>query len=217
MNSHTEHWQKWIPIFERECAVEIERAPQPCSEHANDHILRVLRRCIIIGKKLNADLEILVAAVYLHDLGMHYAPGRVHGRLSAEKAEPVLERICFPREKRDAVLLAIRTHDISASLEDRKTLESKILFDADKVDAFGVIGILRYIRVVYGKLPVDFIIEDIEMRWEGLSFPETREAVIEEYKYVKDYFIQLKKELEVGTYDGELDSVLTTNHDNLSQ
>jgi hypothetical protein len=112
---------------------------------------------------------------------------------------------------------AIRTHDISASLEDRKTLESKILFDADKVDAFGVIGILRYIRVVYGKLPVDFIIEDIEMRWEGLSFPETREAVIEEYKYVKDYFIQLKNELEVGTYDGELDSVLTSNHDNLPQ
>ena len=213
MSNPIEHWRKWIPILEKEYAVEIERAPQPCSEHANDHILRVLRRCIIIGKKLNADLEILVAAAYLHDLGMHYAPARVHGRLSAEKADPVLERIGFPGEKRDATLLAIRTHDVSASSEDRKTIEAKILFDADKVDAFGVIGILRYTRVVYGKFPIDFIIEDIESRWEGLSFPETREASLEDYQYSKDYFVQLKKELDVGTYGQELVSVRTTNHE----
>ena len=211
MSNPIEHWRKWIPILEKEYAVEIERAPQPCSEHANDHILRVLRRCIIIGKKLNADLEILVAAAYLHDLGMHYAPARVHGRLSAEKADPVLERIGFPGEKRDATLLAIRTHDVSASSEDRKTIEAKILFDADKVDAFGVIGVLRYTRVVYGKLPIDFIIEDIEMRWEGLSFSETREAARDDYQYSKDYFVQLKKELGVGTHGLELDYVSTLN------
>ena len=205
MNNPIEHWQNWIPILEREYALEIERAPQPCSEHANDHILRVLRRCITIGKKLNADLEILAAAAYLHDLGMHYAPARVHGLLSAEKAEPVLKRINFPEKKRDAVLLAIRTHDVSASSEDRETIEAKILFDADKVDAFGVIGVLRYTRVVYGKLPIDFIIEDIEMRWEGLSFSETREAARDDYQYSKDYFVQLKKELGVGTHGLELD------------
>ena len=204
MSNQTDHWQKWIPILEKEYAMEMEKAPRPCSEHGSDHVFRVLRRCVTLGEKLSADLEILVAAAYLHDLGMHYATARVHGSLSAEKAQPVLERIGFPGEKRDPVLLAIRTHDISASSEDRKTLEAKILFDADKVDAFGVIGILRYIRVVYGKLPIDFIIEDIESRWEGLSFSETRETALEEYQYSKNYFVQLKKELEMDTYGLEL-------------
>lgn len=213
MGNQTDRWKQWIPILEKEYASEMEKAPQPCSEHADDHIRRVLRRCITLGKKLNADLEILAAAAYLHDLGMHYAPARIHGDLSAEKAKPVLERIGFPAEKRGAVLLAIRTHDVSASPEDRKTLEAKILFDADKVDAFGVIGILRYLRVVYGKLSIDFIIEDIEDRWRGLSFSETREAALEDYQYCKDYFVQLKKEQGSGTHDFELSSVSPVDHE----
>jgi uncharacterized protein len=200
MGNQKNYWEQWISILEREYDIELGRAPKPCSEHGRDHIYRVLRRCISIGKKLDADLEILVAATYFHDLGMHYEPTRMHGRLSAEIAKPVLERIGFPAEKRDAVLLAIMAHDVGVSSGDRATLEAKILFDADKVDAFGAIGILRYIRVVYGKLPIDFIIEDIENRWQGLSFSETREVALEQYQYSKDYFVQLQKELESVTY-----------------
>jgi uncharacterized protein len=109
----------------------------------------VLRRCIRLGEKLDADLEILVAAVYLHDLGRHYIDDKAHGALSALKAEPVLERINFPQGKRAAVLHAIRVHDVVATPEGRTTLESKILYDADKIDTLGVVGVLRYIRHFY--------------------------------------------------------------------
>jgi len=195
MDNQTSQWQHWIPVLENELAVETQKAPSPSEVHARDHVLRVLRRCIRLGEELRADMEVLVAAVYLHDLGRHYVADKVHGALSAEKAEPVLDRIHFPQEKRDAVLHAIRVHDVSASPEDRTTLESKILYDADKIDTLGVVGVLRYIRHFYGKKPIDYMLDDIDARWEGLTLPETRTLALPDYKYIKDYFAQLKEEL----------------------
>jgi HD superfamily phosphodiesterase len=182
-------------VLENELALEMQKAPSPSEVHARDHILRVLRRCIRLGEKLNADLEVLVTAVYLHDLGRHYIPDKVHGALSAQKAQPVLERINFPQEKRDAVLLAIRVHDVAASPEDRTSLESKILYDADKIDTLGVVGVLRYIRHYYGKKPIDYMLDDIDARWAGLTLPETRNLALRDYEYIKNYFSQLKEAL----------------------
>ena len=195
MDNQTNHWKHWIPVLEHELAVEMEKAPSPSEVHAKDHILRVLKRCIRLGEKLDADLEILVAAVYLHDLGRHYIDDKAHGALSALKAEPVLERINFPQEKRATVLHAISVHDVGATPEDRVTLESKILYDADKIDTLGVVGILRYIRHFYGKKPIDYMLDDIDARWEGLALPETRDLALQDYRYIKDYFAQLKEEL----------------------
>jgi HD superfamily phosphohydrolase YqeK len=195
VDNQTSQWQRWIPVLENELAVEMQKAPSPSEVHARDHILRVLRRCIRLGEKLEADMEVLVAAVYLHDLGRHYIADKAHGALSAQKAEPVLERIHFPQEKRDTVLHAIRVHDVAASPEDRTTLESKILYDADKIDTLGVVGVLRYIRHFYGKKPIDFMLDDIDARWEGLSLSETRTLALQDYRYIKDYFTQLKEEL----------------------
>jgi HD superfamily phosphodiesterase len=108
MDNQANSWQRWIPKLERELAIEMQKAPAPSEVHAEDHVLRVLKRCIRLGEKLGADLEVLVAAVYLHDLGRHYVDDKAHGALSAVKAEPVLERIHFPKEKRATVLHAIR-------------------------------------------------------------------------------------------------------------
>ncbi|MBN2125980.1 MAG: HD domain-containing protein [Deltaproteobacteria bacterium] len=173
----------------------MKKAPSPSEVHGKDHILRVLRRCILLGEKLNADLEVLVTAVYLHDIGRHYIAEKAHGALSAVKAEPVLQRIDFPQGKREAVLHAIRVHDVCAGPEDRTTLESKILYDADKIDTLGVVGILRYLRHLYGKKPIDYMIEDIDARWEGFALQETRDMALQDYNYIKDYFAKLKEEL----------------------
>ena len=195
MENRASSWQYWVPVLERELAVEMQKAPAPSEVHAEDHVLRVLKRCIRLGEELNADLVVLVAAVYLHDLGRHYVGDKVHGALSALKAEPVLERINFPEDKRDTVLHAIHVHDVSATPEDRTTLESKILYDADKIDTLGVVGILRYIRHFYGKKPIDYVLEDIDARWEGLALQESRDLALQDYRFVKEYFTQLKGQL----------------------
>lgn len=198
MDTQTIHWQHWVPVLEEELDVEMLKAPSRSVVHAKDHILRVLRRCIRLGEKLDADLEILVAAAYLHDLGRHYIEDKAHGALSAQKSEPVLERINFPQEKREAVLHAIRVHDVTAAPKDRTTLESKILYDADKLDTLGVVGVLRYIRQLFGKKSIDYMLDDIEARWEGLALPETRNMALQDYTYIKDYFVRLKEELGTG-------------------
>ena len=196
MDNHANTWQHWVPVLERELAIEMQKAPAPSEVHAEDHVLRVLKRCIRLGEKLNADLEALVAAVYLHDLGRHYIDDKAHGALSALKAGPVLERINFPEEKRETVLHAIQVHDVSANPENRTTLESKILYDADKIDTLGVVGVLRYIRHFYGKKPIDYVLDDIDARWEGLALQETRTLALQDYRYIKDYFTKLKEELD---------------------
>jgi HD superfamily phosphodiesterase len=195
MDNQADSWQHWIAVLERELAIEMQKAPAPSEVHAEDHVLRVLKRCIGLGEKLNADLEVLVAAVYLHDLGRHYVDDKAYGALSAVKAEPVLERIGFPEGKREMVLHAIRVHDVGASPKERTTLESKILYDADKIDTLGVVGILRYIRHFYGRKPIDYVLEDIDARWEGLVLQETRTLALQDYRYIRDYFAQLKEEL----------------------
>jgi HD superfamily phosphohydrolase YqeK len=198
VDNQKSQWERWIPVLEKELAIEMQKAPSLSEVHARDHVLRVLKRCIRLGEKLHADMEVLVTAVYLHDLGRHYIADKIHGALSAQKAEPVLERIRFPKEKRDAVLHAIRVHDVSASPEDRTSLESKILYDADKIDTLGVVGVLRYIRHYYGKKPIDYMLDDIDARWEGLTLPETRTLALPDYKYIKEFFAQLKEELGEG-------------------
>jgi hypothetical protein len=110
----------------------------------------------------------------------------------------VLRRINFPQEKRGSVLHAIGVHDVGAAPEDRTTLESKILYDADKIDTLGVVGVLRYILHYYGKKPIDYILDDIDARWEGLALPETRSIALQDYTYIKDYFTRLREELGAG-------------------
>jgi hypothetical protein len=60
------------------------------------------------------------------------------------------------------------------------------------------VGVLRYIRHFYGRKPIDFMLEYIDVRWEGLTLQETRELALPDYRYSKDYFTQLKEELGYG-------------------
>ena len=196
MTAEKASWKEWIPVLEDELEIETQKAPDISQVHATDHIHRVWHRCLEIGSDLGADLIVLAAAAYLHDLGRHYIPDKVHGALSARLAEPVLEKIGFPPHKREAVLHAIKVHDVSADPRDRNTLEARILYDCDKLETLGVIGVLRYIVRFYGKASIDFMLEDIDARWNGLCLPETRKHAAEDYEYITNYFKRLKQALE---------------------
>jgi len=114
--------------------------------HDWDHTERVRRLCLRIGKKEKADLGVLELAALLHDIGRgaeDASNGRVcHGRAGAALAAQVLERHGLdPRLVRE-VLHCIRTHRFRKRAVP-KTLEARVLFDADKLDSIGAVGIGR--------------------------------------------------------------------------
>lgn len=114
------------------------------SVHDFDHILRVLRLVERIGKSESAELAILRPAALLHDWGRVEAESASldHATEAAARARDLLETRGEPVVRIDAVAHAIAAHRFRSDPEPQ-TLEARVLFDADKLDAIGAIGIAR--------------------------------------------------------------------------
>ncbi len=114
--------------------------------HDWDHTERVLRLCLRIGKKEKADLDVLRLAALLHDIGRgeeDRTGGKVcHGRAGAVLAGKLLRGRGLDPGLVQAVVHCIRTHRFRKRAVP-KSLEAKVLFDADKLDSIGAVGIGR--------------------------------------------------------------------------
>lgn len=124
--------------------------PQNDPVHSFDHVLRVYYMAEKLAFAENADLEIVRAAALLHDAHGSETEGGNQGRVdhhhdSAKFARKVLQVEGWSEEPIAAVLHCIRAHRFRDNSEQPQTLEAKILFDADKLDAMGAIGITRTI------------------------------------------------------------------------
>lgn len=116
-------------------------------EHKMDHVMRVYNMCLLLAKNEDVDLDILKAAALLHDIARSKEDedetGKVdHALLGAEMAESILKNLDFPKEKIQSVKDCIASHRYRNDHEP-KTIEAKILFDADKLDTIGAIGVAR--------------------------------------------------------------------------
>jgi uncharacterized protein len=110
--------------------------------HDLAHILRVFKNAMRIQASEGGNGRILAAAVLLHDCVAveKSSPLRAQASaLAAEKASSVLAGLGWSTEDIAAVAHAILTHSFSANIES-KTLEAKILQDADRLDAIGMVG-----------------------------------------------------------------------------
>jgi uncharacterized protein len=129
-----------IKAFAKECLSNAR------GSHGWEHTERVHRLCAHIGQVEKADLEVLAVAAYLHDVARFYQDdtkgGVCHGEKGAEMAAHVLEPYNLPPEKKANILHCIRSHRFRGDHKPQ-TLEAKILFDADKLDAIGAIGVAR--------------------------------------------------------------------------
>jgi uncharacterized protein len=113
--------------------------------HDLAHIHRVFKNALKIQAGEGGDPQILTAAVLLHDCVAveKSSPLRSQAsRLAAEKASGILEGLGWPEETIAAVAHAILTHSFSANIPP-ETLEAKMLQDADRLDAIGMVGVAR--------------------------------------------------------------------------
>lgn len=119
-----------------------------CSAHDIDHVLRVYNLALTIAEnETDVDLEVLQAAVLLHDIGgakeANDPTGNTdHAIVSMEMAKPILEKLGFLPEKISHIQDCILSHRYRTDNKP-KTIEAKILFDADKLDGAGAVGLAR--------------------------------------------------------------------------
>lgn len=114
--------------------------------HDREHVYRVLYNALeIAGEESNVNYDILIAACLLHDIGRKEQfenPALCHAIVGSEKAYEFLLAHGFEMSCAEQIKQCIRTHRYRKS-DLPQSLEAKILFDADKLDVAGAIGIAR--------------------------------------------------------------------------
>lgn len=114
--------------------------------HDWDHTLRVVRLCRHIGPLESADMTVLLSAAYLHDIGRTHqdeARGALcHAEKGGELAAPFVKGLPFSEARRTNILHCISAHRFRGK-NVPETLEARVLFDADKLDAIGAVGVAR--------------------------------------------------------------------------
>jgi len=192
----------WERIFAGHLVREIELSPQRSAAHLPDHSKRVWARAKALCEEVGAGPQTMVAACYLHDLGRHHGLA-VHGLKSAELAAPILEAEGFPKDKAEEALDAIAKHDYQTPAADRESPAAKLLFDCDKMDAFGAIGVKRYVLYFWcanNPLPPirDVIDDNLMLKWKSLHYKRSREMAKDDFDYIVGFFERLGRELDGG-------------------
>jgi uncharacterized protein len=155
--------------------------------HGWDHTLRVHNLCLHIGKKEKADLEILEIAAFLHDIGRpceDEQKGEVcHAQKGAEMAGDLLAKLNFEKEKIDKVIHCIEAHRFRGT-KIPQSLEAKILFDSDKLDSIGAVGIGRAFLFA-GEVGARLHNKDVDIE-------KTKPYTVEDTAY-REYMVKLRK------------------------
>ncbi len=138
--------------------------------HDASHLIRVWKNAARIHGEEGGDKRVLAAAVLLHDCVSveKNSPHRTQAsRLAAEKATDILRNLDWKAEDIASVAHAILTHSFSANIAP-ETIEARILQDADRLDAIGMVGAARCFYIA-GRMgsglydPLDPLAEDREL------------------------------------------------------
>ena len=134
-----------------------------CSESIHDmlHVYRVLSFVLDIAQneKEIVDMDILITATLCH------------AKRGAELSEKILSEFSYTSVQISHVQECIRTHRFRG-MERPESIEAKILFDADKLDATGCIGIARTLmyKGIIGEPLYSFDMDSLAIDYDSPSF-----------------------------------------------
>ena len=155
------------------------------SAHDRYHIDRVLHFALdIAGTEKGVDMDVLLAACLLHDIGREKQaenPALCHAQIGGEMAYQYLTQTGWSMGKAGHVKSCIASHRYRGD-NAQESLEAKILFDADKLDVTGAIGVAR--TLIYGGQigePLYLLDQDGEIVVEGTDAEKS--SFCQEYHY----------------------------------
>lgn len=113
--------------------------------HGWEHVKRVYKLALHIAEREGADRFIVGMAALMHDLGRLEQSHETqhHVDVSIALATEILNAYQLAPEIKQAILHAIEAHSFSKGIQPQ-TPEAQVLRDADRLDALGAIGILRW-------------------------------------------------------------------------
>ncbi|MFH7118774.1 HD domain-containing protein, partial [Klebsiella pneumoniae] len=119
--------------------------------HDRSHFRRVGGNASQLAAGEEVDRLVLLTACYFHDivsLPKNHPERSRSSMMAAEKTLAILQSAFadFPADRYPAVSHAIEAHSFSAAIPPR-TLEAKIVQDADRLESLGAIGLARVFAV----------------------------------------------------------------------
>ncbi len=153
------------------------------------HIPQVVEFSIKLAKKLDADIEIVEIAAWLHDYAAvlnndWFEDHHIHG---AKLAQELLRKYNYPEEKIEIVADAIQNHRGSKP-GNHKTVESKILASADAmahiIDAYELLHYAYAVKKLGPEEGADWVARKIERSWNKMM-PEAKDMVRDRYEAIK--------------------------------
>ena len=130
---------------------EVEKAAGKYFKNASgchdwSHVDRVRNLALYIGRKEKADLFVLEIAALLHDIGrkkeMKNKGKFCHAEIGSDLAEKILKKLNFSKKQISDICHCILTHRFR-NTHIPVSIEAKVLYDADKLDSIGAIGVAR--------------------------------------------------------------------------
>lgn len=151
----------------------------------NYHFIPTVNYSKRLAEKLNADMELVEIAAWLHDIGSIKFGRENHHITGAEIVEKKLRELNFPEEKIELVKECIINHMGSREgLNKRAFVEAKIIAEADALSAFDDIAKLFWASFVEEKKDIESarssVLEKMKNKYKQLS-PEAREIIKPKY------------------------------------
>ena len=172
--------------------------------HGFPHVERIYKLCLKLANNLKANIKVLKIAALLHDIGRikknHDKSKRNHAEISVDLANSYLNSQNFniSEDELENILHCIKSHSYSNNITPR-TIEAKILSDADKLDAIGAIGLYRTIGYTVKNegniFDVIHHLEDKIVRLKDQLFLDISKKLAEErQKIILDFYKEIKNE-----------------------
>lgn len=163
--------------------------------HNWNHVKRVLRRATDLAMTQRARIEMVRMSCIFHDVERKEVEN--HAKRGAELAEKFLKQKGYSEDFIRGVKESILQHHEKP--EELKTVEAKILWDADKLDALGLIGLIRCLKEAeFEKKSLEDAILHFERDNEqfkfAMHFDETQKTAFEEVQIVEELLKKIKKE-----------------------
>ncbi|MBC7190599.1 HD domain-containing protein [Candidatus Aerophobetes bacterium] len=171
-----------------------------CEGHDYSHVLQVTKNAIKIAKKVPYPVDpfILICGALFHDLGrVDQISGILHGLRGASLVDQFLKAIEIDKETGKKIVRIVARHTPTSHLPP-ETIEEKIVYDADTLDRFGLIGLLRGIIGKKGSLEEIFenVIVKRSQDYNKLIFEESKQIGREIYEETLSFIQKLKRDLD---------------------